>query len=404
MIGRSLAPLSDDERRACAEAGIAVYADRLILEAQPPADDAVLAEVAEHCAGPLPMPVADLWRTTFGGSLHYDLRAEVGGDDVPISLRELFHPGSDGYRDLWGWIEHERELIGGGLLTYLPIGGFEYLDRVYVSAADGPGHGAVVCWQMGLPPGWELTDGDRVASMAADLPALFAELVLESDPWEAGHDGGTELSDAVDALSGSADAPARAAAAKLRRLVQATVLDWRGALRAGTIAGQRRLRRSALDRAAAGDDLAVMQALVAQGCDPAEQVRGGLTPVDVALSHRAFAVVRWLLQRQVPVPDTLRVGAHAAGPELAAELLRRGATVDASALGSAVNNDDIAVLELLSRAYRADGDNPEWLRRRLREKAAQAAAGRPGADVTREQHRAEVLTRTADILDRTAAS
>jgi uncharacterized protein YgbK (DUF1537 family) len=73
--------------------------------------------------------------------------------------------------------------------------------------------------------------------------------------------------------------------AKLRRLVQDTVLDWRGALRAGTIAGQRRLRRLALDRAAAGDDLALMQELVARGCDPA---------VAAAVNNRDVAVVELL--------------------------------------------------------------------------------------------------------------
>ncbi|GAA3923780.1 hypothetical protein [Actinoplanes auranticolor] len=70
----------------------------------------------------------------------------------------------------------------------------------------------------------------------------------------------------------------RTAAGKLRHLVQATVLDWRGALRTGTLVGPRRLRRLALDRAAARDDLDLMRALVAQGCDPAEPARNGLTP------------------------------------------------------------------------------------------------------------------------------
>jgi hypothetical protein len=54
MADPSLAPLSDREKAAAAAAGIAVFADRLILEAQPPVEDAVLAGVAEHCAGPLP--------------------------------------------------------------------------------------------------------------------------------------------------------------------------------------------------------------------------------------------------------------------------------------------------------------------------------------------------------------
>jgi hypothetical protein len=344
--------LSGSERRACAEAGVAVYADRIVLDAQPPVDDATLAAVARRCAGPLPAPLVDLWRTAFGGRLCYDLRAELGGADLAVSFRELFHPGSDDYQDLWGWIEHERELASADRLAHLPIGGFEYLDRVYVTTAAGPGHGAVMCWQQGLPAGWELTRGDRAAPIAADLPALFTQLVLESDPWEAPSGDGADLRDAVEELSRAGDPRLRSAAGKLRHLVQATVLDWRGALRAGTLAGRRRLRRLALERAAAADDLDLMRELVAQGCDPAEQVRGGLTPIDVAVAHRAFTVVRWLLEQQVPVDNTLRVGARTVDLELAGELLRRGASVDASAVAAAERNPDGAVVHLLSRAAR----------------------------------------------------
>ncbi len=378
---------------------MAVFAGRLILDAQPPVTDAVLAAVAEHCAGPLPPPLIDLWRTSFGGSLHYDLRAGIGGNEVAVSLRELFHPDSDGYQDLWGWIEHERELIDGARLSHLPIGGFEYLDRVYVGTADGPGYGLVACWQQGLPTGWELSEGDRAAPIAADLYALFAQLVLEDDPWETDK-AGTELREAVEGLSRISDPRARTAADKLRRLVREAVLDWRGALRAGTIAGQRRLRRLALERAAAGDDLALVQELVAHGCDPAESVRGGLTPIDIALGRRGFTVAAWLLERQVPVGNTLRVGAHAVDLGLAEELLRRGASVDASAVAAAMSNQDVAVVDLLARALPPGSDRPQWLIRRLRQRAAQAApAGeRPGDDAEPERHRSAVLNRLAEAL------
>jgi len=178
------------------------------------------------------------------------------------------------------------------------------------------------------------------------------------------------------------------------------VLDWRGALRAGTIAGQRRLRRLALERAAAGDDLALMQELVARGCDPAEHLRGGLTPVDIALANQGLAVAAWLLERQVPVGNTLRVGAHAVEVGLAEELLRRGASVDASAVAAAVNNRDVAVVDLLARALPPGSDRPDWLIRRLRQRAAQAApvGDRPLTDAEPERHRSTVLNRVADAL------
>ncbi|GAA2658752.1 SMI1/KNR4 family protein [Paractinoplanes durhamensis] len=187
-----------------------------MLDAQPPADDETLASVASRCAGPLPAGLVELWRATFGGRLDYDL-------DAPVSVAELFHPDSDGYQDLWGWIEQECELAAAhipgwdGRLTHLPIGGFEYLDRIYVHTAAGPGHGAVVYWQQGLA-------GDRTGPLAASIHDLFDRLGLERDPWATDEAGsGDALRDAVDALAGSSDPHARSAAGKLRTIVRAAV-------------------------------------------------------------------------------------------------------------------------------------------------------------------------------------
>ncbi|MEU8342413.1 hypothetical protein AB0C74_12010 [Spirillospora sp. NPDC048832] len=311
-------PLTDREHRVLGEASLALFAGRLILDAQPPIDDAVLDTVAERSAGPLPDPLIALWRTAFGGRLDYDLRTDLDGQDVPLSFAELFYPDSGGYRDLWGWIDHECELAAknqpdwSGRLVHLPFGGFEYLERVYVHTAAGPHHGAVVCWQQGLPPGWELSTGDRAGRLADDLPALFGRLVLDQDPWETQGDTGAQMRDAIDELGKSGDPDARSAAAKLRRLVRATVLDWRGALDEGTLDGQRRLRRLALERAAADDDdVTLLARLAAMGCDPAEEIHSGLGPLEVALRHRAFAVIAWLFEQGVPVENSLRVGAHA---------------------------------------------------------------------------------------------
>ncbi|SNT56511.1 hypothetical protein SAMN05443665_104542 [Actinomadura meyerae] len=404
-------PLSDREHRVISEAGLALFAGRLILEAQPPIDDEVLGAVAEHCAGPLPEPLIALWRTAFGGRLDYDLRTELDGQDVPLSFAELFYPDSDGYHDLWGWIDHECELAEehlpdwSGRLVHLPIGGFEYLERVYVDTAAGPDHGTVVCWRQGLPAGWELSTGDRTGRIADDLSALFSRLVLDQDPWEAEVDSGAEMRDAIDELEDSGDADARSAAAKVRRLVQATVLDWRGALEEGTLAGQRRLRRLAVERAAADDDVALLARLVAMGCDPAEEINSGLSPLEVALRHRAFEVTAWLLEQNVPVENSLRVGAHAVDVDLARTLLDRGAPVDASSLTQVLHNEDPEVVHLLSRAVRPD-ERLAQLGPRLRMLAVQAAlAGdrlSAQSDTTaaeREQRRSSVLTELADRID-----
>lgn len=323
--------LSEDERRVAAEAGIVLFRDRLILRPQPPIEDAVLAAVAERCAGPLPAPLVALWRATFGGRLDYDLQVDVGGHEEALSVRELFYPDSDGYCDLWGWIEHEEELLRqarpdwSGGLDAVPFGGFEYLDRVYVRTAPGPEYGAVVAWRQGLPPGWELTAGDWAGNVAGSLHDLFDRLVLERDPWnDDDAASGAELVEAIEGLAGSADPAARSASGQLRRMVRATVLDWRAALDRGTLRSQRRLRQLALDRAVSTDDVDLLVRIVEAGGDPAEAVRGGLTPLDLALRWRSWSVVRWLLDRQVPVRQALRFGGSTIDLDLARELVDPG--------------------------------------------------------------------------------
>lgn len=395
------------------EAGIALFADRLILKAQPSINDTALAEVAEHCAGPVPEPLVELWRTSFGGRLDYDLRVDLGGHDVALSFHELFYPDSHGYQDLWGWIRHEEELARthqpdwSGRLSYLPIGGFEYLDRIYVCTTEAPDHGTVVCWQEGLPPGWELDPGDRAGPLATHLHALFGQLMLEHDPWESDDEAGEEMRHAIDGLLDSGDPRIRATGAELRRLVRATVLDWRTALEQGTLAGQARLRRLALERAAINDDLVLLQRIVAEGCRPEEEVGAGLTPIDVALLHEAFTVVEWLLGQRVPVDNCLRVGSHSVNLDLARNLLARGATVDAFTLIRAMDNEDVEVLELLAGAVQPS-DDLQRLGPRLRMMAAQAriasnraatVADGPLAD--RQRARATALTGLADRFDPT---
>jgi hypothetical protein len=393
--------LTDSELLTAGEAGIAVWAGRLVLDAQSPVDDETLAAVAERCAGPLPAPLVDLWRVTFGGRLDYQL-------DSPVSLAELFYPDSDGYRDLWGWIDHETELAAEhqpdwpGRLTHLPIGGFEYLDRVYLQTAAGPGHGGVVYWQQGLPPGWELTADDRAGLLADSLTSLFDRLALEQDPWEVDEaDTGDAMRDAIDSLAESSDPHARSAAGKLRRMVRDTVLDWRGALQAGTLVAQRRLRRLALDHAASAGDLVLLDRLVALGCDPAEEVRNGLTPIDLALLAGATGTARHLLAKGVPVANALRVGAHAVDLPLARDLLDRGAAVDASAVQRATGNPDAAVVRLLAHAVPSSPDLAPHFR--MLAAAADAAAGRAQAaghseTAAREARRAEIFREIAATM------
>ena len=101
--------LENDMRATARAAGIAIFEDRLILEAQPPIDDATLAKIEQHCAGPVPEGLKALWAVSFGGRLDYDLRFEFEGESASFSFSEIFYPNSGAACDLWGWIAHEEE-------------------------------------------------------------------------------------------------------------------------------------------------------------------------------------------------------------------------------------------------------------------------------------------------------
>src|SRR5262249_38328391 len=125
--------------------------------------------------------------------------------------------------------------------------------------------------------------------------------------------------------------------------------------------------------------------LEALGCDPAEEVRAGLSPIDVALRHRANASARWLLDRNVPVGNTLQVAAYAVNLDLARELLGRGAVVNTCAVTRALDNEDVEVVRLL--AARAPADEAlGGLAMRARTLAAN----------TTDTHRSAVLTDLAN--------
>lgn len=284
-------------------------------------------------------------------------------------------------------------------LDHVPFAGFEYLERAYADTRPGPGHGSIVYWQEGLPENWELRTGDRAAVIAPDLRAFFAQLTLERDPWAPGDsDTGGDMAALIDEL-GTGGPGERAAAAKLRAIVLGAVLDWRGAIDDGTIAGQGRLRRLALRRAAEENDVDLLARLASLGCDPGEAVRGGLTPIDVALLNRSPDAAWWLLGRGVAVTNTLRLGAHAVDLPLARELLARGAEVTVQAVSRAFDNADIEVTRVigvgLSDAVpRKDLD----LHMRMLAKQAEIAAGRAPADEP-ARRRATVLR---EIINRHA--
>lgn len=327
------------EVQALREHGIALFADRVLIDVQPPLSDARIAEIEAACEGPLPPALRDLWRLTAGGELAYDLRAQMDGNEEALSWSELFYDGSDQYRDLQGWIEHEQECaqeaaaedggVWNGKLRYLPIGGFEYCDRIYVAVEPGPRAGSVVAWKQGLP-GWTHTlQQDGVATIAPDLHSAFAALCLESDPDEDEDSTGLRVLEYLDERVSDHGMP-QALADRLTAFYRQALVDWRGPLEAGTLLDSPGLAGLALQHAIAHDDAALVGQLAAQGMTFDAPLRGSAQAVDVALMQHAYAAAGALLEAGAPVSPTAihRIDREPAA-ELVARLLAHGAVADA---------------------------------------------------------------------------
>lgn len=97
--------LSPAERQLLLAHRLAVFDGCVVYDAQPPVSAEHVQRLAEGLAGPIPEELLRLWRTCFGGRLGYDLEVDYDGHRHPFSFSELFYPDSDGYHDLWGWIE-----------------------------------------------------------------------------------------------------------------------------------------------------------------------------------------------------------------------------------------------------------------------------------------------------------
>ena len=280
--------------------GIELFAGRVIFDAQPPMAEADIAAVQAQCRGPLPPGLLALWRQTAGGRLAYDLdvamRTANGERIEAISWAELFYEGSERYHDLWGWIEHEQQQVfelteeagrgHDGKLDYLPIGGFEYCDRIYVVTTPGaPDCGGVLAWKMGLPPAWApaMTE-DAVATFAPSLQAAFAQLALHQDPLAA-HDDYHPCVELLEYLDERREhgLPAELADALLA-FYRRAYIDWPGLLQAGTLATHPRALRLALAHAVECDDTDLLRRIAAAGCPLDGLVRGG----DDALAHARF--------------------------------------------------------------------------------------------------------------------
>lgn len=330
---------TSDEQRALREHGIAVFADRLLIDVQPPLSDTRIAEIQAMCEGPLPPALLELWRLTAGGELVYDLRAQMDGNEEALSWSELFYDGSDQYRDLQGWIEHEQEcaqeaaaedgVAWNGKLRYLPIGGFEYCDRIYVAVEPGPRAGNVVAWKQGLPGWTHALQQDGIATVALDLHAAFAALCLETDPEEDEDSTGLRVLEYLDERVSDHGMP-QALADRVAAFHRRALVDWRGPLEAGTVGGAPGLAALALQHALSHDDAELVRRLAAQGVRFDTPLRGSAQPLDVALMQHAYGAAQALLDAGAPVsPTAIHRFDQQPPAELVAALLARGALADA---------------------------------------------------------------------------
>lgn len=338
-------PFTSDELATLREHGVVLFANRVIFEAQPPMPEAQIAAVQALCEGPIPEALLTLWRQTAGGSLDYDLSLEMSGNIEGVSWTELFYNGSDGYRDLQGWIDHEQELAQeaaeesgahwSGKMTHVPFGGFEYLDRIYAVVEPGAEHGHIVAWKQGLPPAWtHALHQDSVNTVATDLYGALGALQLAEDPTAPTSDyfSGQTLLQYLDDRH-QAHGLDLDLMDKLVAFYQRAVVDWRGPLSDGVLRHDAALSRTALRHAISTDDAELVAELAAAGVHFGGPLQGSAIATDVAIGQGNFNAAAALVRAGAPVaPDALARIDGQISPELTTALLDNGAEPSVAAV------------------------------------------------------------------------
>ena len=332
------------------ESGIAVFEGKIIIDAQPPISEEQIAQLEKRITAPLPADLLALWRTCYGGTVDYDGEADFDGHIAHLDFKELFYPNSDGYHDLYGWIEHEEECAveaaqergetWSGSLEVLPFGGFEYLSRLYVVLTPGSDCGKVILWHHGLPPAWKgRLHHDSVTSVAASVRELFASIGLNEDPTQPLNEyaSGIEI---VEALKEFADegTDERALADKLTELLRAGMFDWEALLEADTLLENSQMLRLALDDIVRSDDLPRLEVLVNQGFDIQDRYSNGANLLDMSAEHKAWHIFDAMLERGVSAENTLLHAARNVSAAQAEKLVAAGASITIDSINEAIDH------------------------------------------------------------------
>ena len=408
---------TDEEQQLLTEHRIAVHRGKIILNAQPPITDAQVAEIAKFFGEPVPETLIELWNVAYGGELDYDLNVPLGEHAFSASFRELFYPGSNGYRGLVGWIEAEQEMAYEASLEdgsapkdlrYFPFGGFEYLERFYVdTAADSIG--TVMFWARGLPPAWKgrLTE-DTHATVCKDIPSLFDMMKLDVDPRTAepkSYPSGLDTLEAIDRLrADSADL-----AARLEKLLFESIFDARGLVTENNFDDSPQLveaGRLGWITAAQENDEGLADALLAHNYPTDRVIRKRATPLTYAIASGATAVANRLLDSGRPLGTGVVIFVKGADVELIDRLVSADVAFDDGSVVSAAKAGDVDVAVAIANNARRSG---EWkdiktllLERATRERdtANKLEAKEMGSYATADEHRAmaEGLETVAGLL------
>jgi len=344
---------TEEEQKVLRKVEMAVFRNKLIMKAQLPVTPDQITKIENKLDGKVPPDLVELWQTSFGGELDYDYEVWFGDHLYTASLRELFYPGSNRYRDLFGWIDHEVELAqekaeedGKPIpkrTPYLPFAGFEYLERFYVSLRPDE-YGSVVVYAQGIPWKGRLNE-DSVASVAQTVSELFDQLSLNEDPFDeksSAYAAGKDMAAKIREL----EAEHPQLAGKLKSLVQRSIVDWEGIVArtdfSKPLTGeQSRGLRLALLRAVNRKDVNLIDWLHEKRAPFTTTVGGRGSVLCHAMQLGAFTVVERLLDLDVELGESPVVHASDCPNELLRRLLERPVTFDEEAIYSAAETGAI---------------------------------------------------------------
>jgi hypothetical protein len=333
--------------------GVAIFRDKLILNAQPPITDIQIASVRTKVDGEIPPELIALWRTSFGGALDYDYEVVFGEHLYTASLRELFYPGSDHYLDLDGWIEHELEMAQEVAeeeskpiphrTPFVPFGGFEYLERFYVSLQPDE-YGSILVYAQGIPWKGRLNE-DSVARVADSVSELFDQLALNEDPFDEAcgkYASGKEMVERI--LEIEAEHPQLAE--KLKQIVRQSIVDWQSMIERTNFtqeltSEESKALRLALLYAVDRRDVDLIDRLHKRGAPLDITLLGTGGILDCAMVKQAFDVVERLVELNVDLGDAPILHATNCSDELLQRLISHGATFDEEAIYSAAETGAI---------------------------------------------------------------